>query len=456
VKMRFLPDEPVIDANADTLGFGEFVDLVQTSIESTSTPFVHGILGDWGTGKTSIMRLLQARLNAQIGQTEEIFVPIWFNAWEYENEANIIYPLLYAIKRDYERRLKPAEKARSFFGKFAQVAVASALVLGDMGFRAATKALTDEAYKLGELSAQIQAVKDHPGDLEKVFSQWADSVIELHEAFEQLLDMYASDLSTLNWAVKAERIRFVILVDDLDRCLPETTIAVLESIKNHLTVKNCIFVLGLNARVVYQGIRIKYKGLEVDGREYLEKFLNYTFYVPAPGDQVVQDFVVARLNELVPDEADRRRFQDHFAHCGSAFKDCHFNNPRKIKRILNRYLLFISRYEKQRPDQHYVLADYPLPNIIRFIAMAEYFQTIFQLFLTDAAKAENARRALNFSKPEFDFKAFRETFGVDVEPIFPQLVYMQKLFSGLQEQQDKNKPDLRQQAQAVFSITRHV
>ncbi len=68
----------------------------------------------------------------------------------------------------------------------------------------------------------------------------------------------------------------MILIDDLDRCLPETVIRVLENLKNHLTISRCVCVLALDARIVYQGISVKYGGAMVDGREYLEKFLNYS------------------------------------------------------------------------------------------------------------------------------------------------------------------------------------
>jgi len=43
------------------------------------------------------------------------------------------------------------------------------------------------------------------------------------------------------------------------------------------------------------------------------------------------------------------------------------------------------------------LSEYPTPNLIRLITMAEYFPTLFQLFLYDPKKAEAARKRLTFN-----------------------------------------------------------
>jgi len=52
--MRFVPDTPLQDEADNALGFRDFVELVQRSIYHTETPFLYGILGDWGIGKTGV------------------------------------------------------------------------------------------------------------------------------------------------------------------------------------------------------------------------------------------------------------------------------------------------------------------------------------------------------------------------------------------------------------------
>ncbi len=55
--------------------------------------------------------------------------------------------------------------------------------------------------------------------------------------------------------------------------------------------------------------------------------------------------------------------------------DCHFSNPRKIKRILNHYLFFLNLYEKKSGNRVLCQISFVL------LSFAEYYPNIFELFL---------------------------------------------------------------------------
>ena len=450
--MRFLPDDPITNFQEDKLGFSKFIESFKNSIYNTETPFVYGVLGDWGVGKTSILRLLQNKLKDDISNGIGSFVPIWFNAWQYENETNIIYPLLYAIKNDYENRLKTDNKHNEFWNSFKIATISSIALLTDLAFRIATKQLTGEKLKLEDVAKQINQVEEDYSqldDLESILSGWADQVSQLYTAFETLLDSYADDMARISEGKLSDKdkICFVIIIDDLDRCLPETVITVLESIKNYLTVKKCVFVLGINPNVIYQGIRTKYQGLEIDGREYLEKILNYSFYVPEPEINKVSELVVQRFKNLVLDSETLKNYENNFTEFGKILEKCNFNNPRKIKRILNRYLFFLDNYEKN-------LDNYHNSNIVRLIILAEYFPSIFQLFIKD----ENLNIALktDFKKirsSDFDVDKIEKKYSIKLTKLYTQLSRMSELFN-LNMDTTNDKFQTVKQAQDVFSITR--
>ena len=229
--MRFVPDTPVTDTSDDALGFREFVDLIQRSIFNTETPFVYGILGDWGIGKTSILRLLHTQIeDASPTPGGDVFVPIWFNAWEYENESNLIYPLLHAIRADYKKRVPNPAETRTLLQHFRDVAAASVLLSMDLSVQVVTKELTGEALKFKDISEQLETIKKHTDTVETVLAEWTDTVGKIKIVFSDLLDTYAIDLAR-GQAFGADGVQFVILIDDLDRCLPETVIRVLENLK---------------------------------------------------------------------------------------------------------------------------------------------------------------------------------------------------------------------------------
>src|SRR6516165_6812761 len=125
MEMRFLPDEAIEAAGADLLEIGSAAAVIESSIRNTGTPFVYGVLGDWGSGKTSMLHLLRNSLKERAPG----FVTIWFNAWQYENEQNMVYPLLYAIKRQYDQDPRTHAADAGFKKSFWKVLAGSALAM---------------------------------------------------------------------------------------------------------------------------------------------------------------------------------------------------------------------------------------------------------------------------------------------------------------------------------------
>ena len=142
----------------------------------------------------------------------------------------------------------------------------------------------------------------------------------------------------------------------------------------------------------------------------------------------------------------RAQYGGFFTEFGQVLEKCRFSNPRKIKRILNRYLFFLSKYESGFQDYN--------KNIVRLIVLAEYYPGLFQLFLRDANEAKKELTVVG--KPEFDVKQFEGKFGVLIAAAYPQLAKMSSLFDDLDLPTDPSKPGLGEQAQAVYSITRLV
>jgi hypothetical protein len=445
--MRFIADSPIARSEEDQFGFGKFVDLIEGAVRATQPPFVFGVLGDWGTGKTSVLRLLEARFRDQNGAIrrfpdgKEIFVPIWFDAWKYENEAHIVYPLLYAIKQQYERDVRQEERSR-IVNIFETVLATSLLAVGQVGLKAMLRTLTGGTVDPKLLEESLRRVREGQSDdgalheVTSLLGNWADSVSQFANAFEALLSTYAEGLVG---AADAQRVRFLILVDDLDRCLPETTISILESIKHHLSVPRCIFVLAINGRVVYQTIRRKYGSETVDGREYLEKIVNYAFYVPeiTLDKGAMSRFIEAQRAVLVG-TADYRR---QFGELSSVLTECNFNNPRRIKRILNRYLIYLRRHNA---DEQF------LPNAIRLMLIAEYFPTLFQLYMRLGPYASDAINKLLKERDSMSVRNFEEQYGLSVELLVPQMRYMSKLF----ELPASNAEVFNAEVRSIFEITR--
>jgi hypothetical protein len=127
--------------------------------------------------------------------------------------------------------------------------------------------------------------------------------------------------------------RLVVFVDDLDRCLPEKAIEVLEAIKLFLEVPGCVFVIAVDQKVIVEGIRVRYRdfalrdggedgNLPIDGADYLEKIIQVPFHLPPVTKEGMAEFIRQVSNELP-------------GGCADVFAAGIEANARKIKRTLN-------------------------------------------------------------------------------------------------------------------------
>jgi KaiC/GvpD/RAD55 family RecA-like ATPase len=88
-----LPVVADIPTEAPGLGFPEYVDAVADAIRGGQPPqFTIGIYGLWGSGKSSILRSLERNLR----EGHDV-IPVYFDAWRYEQTEHIVVPLLHHI-----------------------------------------------------------------------------------------------------------------------------------------------------------------------------------------------------------------------------------------------------------------------------------------------------------------------------------------------------------------------
>lgn len=310
---------------SDQLGRTDLRNEFGRAIARCKPPHVFGLHGEWGSGKTSFLRQLRFELdNIKDGDdghglTSNHFgnhvVTVWFEAWRYQSEPLPVIALLQEIRRELERR----SLLKGLGGKTKKLAEISVRSLLN-GFDDVAKLLKLE----GVATKGIQAAGENWEKEHLQARLGTDSVRDfLEKAVGGLLNYKAKDS-------QEGTARVVVFIDDLDRCQPGTAFKLLEALKIHLSLPNCVFVLGMNQQTVVEAIASEIKRDEMDAatklkaEAYLEKICTNIWRLPLP--QRADGFFI----DLLADDQFKKLL-------GALLQDCRClpPNPRRLKALAN-------------------------------------------------------------------------------------------------------------------------
>jgi hypothetical protein len=361
-KFRILVDDPADDP---ALGFPEYADAFAEIVSLSPPRFAIGIFGSWGSGKTTLMRAIWARI-----EDREDVIPVWFNAWRYEREEHLIVPLLDVLR---EALLEWAEKSEA-------EAATNETVIGRARRAAAAMGSAARAIAMGvTLSARL------PGgfvearlDLEKVLAKEAseekvgEPVSLYHASFVMMADAVRGFVTAgarpRRGSPPMPKRRIVVFIDDLDRCLPLNALAVLESMKLFFDLEGFVFVAGLDQQVIERAIELRYAdprerapnepratangaaadrpGQEraaaaghISGRDYIKKIFQVPFGLPTVDRSQLEELVSKLVEAPRLDSAQKRDLTGRILEHLRYFVDEGGVNPREVKRLINAYTL---------------------------------------------------------------------------------------------------------------------
>lgn len=282
------------ETNIDLLDFRHLVAGVLSIINDHALlPATIGVFGDWGSGKSSLLKMVQAEIAKQKG-----VVCISFNGWLFEGYDDAKSALLTTIVKEISEKqglpTKAVEKVKLLFKQinWMRVAIAigkigTAYYLGGVPAATATS-LTDIPDLAKKIAESFGGTK--PEDIEAIIRSSTDNgepsqlsnVRDFHHNFAELIK-----LSEIN--------KLVVLIDDLDRCNPDTVIETLEAIRLFLYTPDTVFILAADERLVRYSVSRKYPDIEglqsAIGRDYLEKLVQFPVTVPPLGAAEIETYM---------------------------------------------------------------------------------------------------------------------------------------------------------------------
>jgi len=303
---------------------------------------VVGIFGEWGSGKSTLLNEIGLQFRKRslyhaLDLNHTITIPVRFNPWRYEKEAHLIVPLLkvtQATIREWEALIPDGdgEEAKSkkagLINKFKKSARMFGIAALSMASMVKLKVGIPGVGEVG-LSA-----KDTIDQAKSLLSNEDNKEADKKDraAFQALESHYyhfESELQSITRPEPSEdeadtKLNLLFLIDDLDRCLPEKAVEMLESIKLFLDVPGCAFAIALDDEVVERGIQHRYRDYifeqhrnghgnhgdhapPITGAEYLEKIIQLPFRLPLPTEVQLKALLKSRYPELFADIQVKRR-----------------------------------------------------------------------------------------------------------------------------------------------------
>ena len=294
----------------DLLGFQHLVAAMTKIVRNDELlPATLGIFGDWGGGKSSLLQMARAELD----RAEDILV-LSFNGWLFEGYEDAKSALMGTILDEIaeNKRFIPAVRDKSLallkkvewfrlLGTAGKYVLASALAgpvgLGLVAGTDAASAVAQTLTKAKELEVEQLAKLLRP-----------EGGQELRRAIRD----FRSDFADLLSETKLKTL--VVVIDDLDRCLPDTIIETLEAIKLFLFVPRTAFILGADERLVKYAVRRRFPELPGEraevGRDYLEKLVQFPIRVPPLGRAEMETYInllFAKLAGMTEPQFDQAR-----------------------------------------------------------------------------------------------------------------------------------------------------
>ena len=268
----------------DKIGRKEIVDRICLLVDNLQKyqHFCLALDGDWGSGKSFVLDMVEEKLK----QHRE-YVIIKYDAWANSFYSDPLIAILSCLIDGIEDKLylveQYAEKAKKV-GKVAEKTLAS-------------------------LFEKVRIFKEAKNGIKEVFKILHNPIsIEGLEVFKSYQDLLKETKQVLNEITTTKeyygkQTKLIILVDEIDRCLPDEQLKILERLHHLFDVKNCAVICAVNKKGIIKNFEITYGG---NGEEYLRKFFDYVVHLGVRGNiylsHLLEKDLCERMEKVLPAE----------------------------------------------------------------------------------------------------------------------------------------------------------
>ena len=309
------------EAERDFLNFSGIAATVAEIItQAAGRPTSIGISGSWGAGKSSMIKLVRAALSDREQGNPGQFIYVEFNAWLYQGyddaRAALLEVIATKLNKEADARKSGTEKANELLQRVnwlraAKLGAGSALALS-LGLPPV--GLIGEAVNFGKNAMSGGLGEDDAEHAESLASgafTTSEGLIRAKPELSPPREIHAIR-DCFEETLKQMEVTLIVLIDDLDRCLPPTTISTLEAIRLFLFLDNTAFVIAADDAMIKHAVRQHFGNVDDDlVVNYFDKLIQIPIRVPPLGTQEVRAYMMLLFVEAADiDDSQRESIRE--------------------------------------------------------------------------------------------------------------------------------------------------
>lgn len=393
--MKFIIDEEIVlnkkeGERTDLLNTSVYADMLVKTIESADKfkPFTIGLFGEWGSGKSSVLKTAQKFLEAK---PDFKYRFVTYDAWKYAGDS---FRRMFLYELQNELGVKPSEMLKRFYDNINEDTevkhevnthyglhfVLLLFIIGCILLVCDNDVLKCLGFALTAITILVNLWKNSTDDL-KVTVQKSRLFApeQFEECFNEIIEgsrKVSFSRKAWNWITRVEKQsdELVIVIDNIDRCHNDMAYSLLTDIKNFLGCKqqHLIFVIPVDVDALKKHIINKSKSSAEEcnqADEFLRKFFNVSLWIkPFHSDEMFE--FAENLNSKYELGLQRETL--------SIMAREYATNPRRLIQLCNNLIIEFESFE----DIYYVRDNQPI--ICKMVIMREEFPNYYKKIQHDA------------------------------------------------------------------------
>lgn len=309
-----LIDSPITDYSEDLLNRKIFVDTLASSLQNwdKEESLVIGLYGKWGSGKSSVINLVEKRLSEEknkLSKKEQKKAPIVvkFNPWGYSESEDLFDPFIMQLNKT----LKGPDKIQNLSNKLEALLSQTKSIPSKQDWLSFFSSLT---MLLSFAGISIPLVFTNFPKIIQSVSIWLSPIVLVISIILQILSLVFSIIKffknkqslsdikkDIGKILSKKKRKIIIIIDDIDRLSSKEIKQLFRIVRYNADFPNTIYLLSFDREIVEKSLDIQN---QINGHDYLEKIINIEYNLPEASKFEIENFLFQELTKIVENFGD--------------------------------------------------------------------------------------------------------------------------------------------------------